>query len=185
MPTPPGQSVLRLRVVLDGVQPMVWRRLLIPGRARLDQVHSMFQAAMGWQDSHLHCFRIGDSLFGMQADDYPDDELDETSVTLTVALGDASEFSYEYDFGDGWEHTVEVEDRSQLPLRLRFGVCVAGENACPPEDCGGAPGYVGLLAVLAQPNDEEHDDLLEWLGGTFDPTQFDLAVANARLQSVR
>ena len=177
--------MLQLRIVLDGIEPVVWRRLLVPGSVRLNKLHLMLQAAMGWENSHLHCFRIGESLFGTQFDDYPDNELDEKSVTVLQAVADVPLFAYEYDFGDSWDHAVHVEDFWRLPIGLRHGVCVAGENACPPEDCGGAPGYAHLLAVLAQPDHEEHEHLLEWVGGDFDPEEFDLALVNARLQALR
>lgn len=182
---PPGQPVLQLRVVLDAVEPVVWRRVLVPGNVRLDKLHRMIQAAMGWTDSHLHSFRVGDQLFGMQFDEYPEDELDEKSVTVLQAFGDSPLVAYEYDFGDSWLHAVHVEDFWRMPIGLRFGVCIAGENACPPEDCGGAPGYVHLLRVLADPDHEEHEPLLKWLDGDFDPEVFDVALANARLQAVR
>jgi len=177
--------VVQLRIVLDAVEPVVWRRVLVPGSVRLDKLHRMLQAAMGWQDSHLHSFRIGDQLFGMQFDDYPDDEVDEKSVTVAQALAGGPLLAYEYDFGDSWLHAVHVEDFSRLPIGLRFGVCIAGENACPSEDCGGAPGYAHLLRVLDDPGHEEHEQLLKWLGGDFDPEEFDIALANARLQAVR
>ena len=97
----------------------------------------------------------------MHADDYSDDELDEAETTLLRALGDERRFSYEYDFGDGWEHEVVVEAASQAPRALKLAVCLGGENNCPPEDCGGTPGYADLLTVLADPSHEEHADLAE------------------------
>jgi len=178
-------SVLQLRVTLEDVDPPVWRRLLVPGSVRLDKLHRMLQAAMGWGDSHLHCFQIGESRFGMQADDYPEDELDETDVTVVAAIGEATRFSYEYDFGDGWDHEVLVERRWRMAIGLKFGVCLDGANACPPEDCGGSGGYARLLEVLADPNHEEHEELAGWVGGRFDASEFDVGLANALLQTVR
>jgi hypothetical protein len=177
--------VLQLRVVLDEVEPVVWRRVLVPGSVRLDKLHRILQATMGWEDSHLHSFRVGDQLFGMQFDDYPDEELDEKSVTVIQAFGDSTLMAYEYDFGDSWLHGVHVEDCWRMPVGLRFGVCLSGENACPPEDCGGVSGYSHMLGVLAEQDHEEYESLLEWLGGDFDPEAFDIALANARLQRVR
>ncbi len=121
----------------------------------------------------------------MQLDDYPEDELDEAEATVLGAIGDERRFSYEYDFGDGWEHEVVVEAVTRAPRGLKFAVCLDGENNCPPEDCGGAPGYADLLEVLADPSHEEHADLTAWLGGPFDPTSFDLAATNVALQQVR
>ena len=93
---------------LDEVVPRVWRCLLLPGTVRLAKLHRILQAAMGWEDCHLHAFDVADRRYGMLLDDHPDDELDEASVTVVTALGDATTFTYTYDFGDGWEHHVVV-----------------------------------------------------------------------------
>jgi hypothetical protein len=180
-----GQTVFQLRITLADVEPAVWRQLLVPGDIRLDKLHRTLQAAMGWQDSHLHNFRIGGVMYGMQADDYPDEELDEKSVTAAEALGEERRFVYEYDYGDGWEHEIAVEDERPISVSLKAPVCLNGENACPPEDCGGPYGYSHLLRVLADPHHEEHAHLVAWSGGPIDPTAFDLALVNAKLQSLR
>ena len=185
MPPLPSHPVVQLRVSLDSVEPPVWRRLLVPGSVRLDKLHRMLQGAMGWEDSHLHCFEIGGVRFGPQFDDYPEDEEDEKSGTVMRAFDRVDRGVYEYDFGDGWEHELVVEARSRSPIGLKFGVCLDGENACPPEDCGGPGGYADLLSVLTDPAHEEHGFFLDWVGGPIDPAEFDLALANARLQAVR
>ena len=109
-PVPPGQPVFRLRIQLEDVHPPVWRRLLVPGSVRLAKLHGMFQAALGWTDSHLHCFNIGSELYGMHFEDWVEDEIDEKDVTVLHALRDQRRFSYDYDFGDSWTHEVTVED---------------------------------------------------------------------------
>jgi hypothetical protein len=167
------------------VAPEVWRRVLVPGSVRLDKLHRMIQAAMGWEDCHLHSFFIGDDRWGMQFDDMADYELDEKSVTVLSAIGDAEAFVYEYDFGDSWRHDVVVEARWRMPIGLKFGVCLAGENACPLEDVGGPPGYEMLLQVLADSSHEDYEHLRGWAGGPVDPREFDLGLANARLHAVR
>jgi hypothetical protein len=177
--------VFRLLVTLDDVAPAVWRRLLVPGGVPLGKLHDMFQVAMGWTDSHLHKFAIGDQSFGPHLDEYPEDEIDENEVSVARAIGDLRRFSYEYDFGDSWEHDVVVEDQTRSRWALRYAVCLDGQNACPPEDCGGPGGYAELLNVLADMNHEDYDELTAWLGGPFDATTFDLAAVNAALQHVR
>lgn len=177
--------MFQLRLTLEDVTPTVWRRLLVPGSVRLNKLHSMFQAAMGWEGYHLHCFEIGEARFGMHFDDFPEDELDEKEVTVLRAIGAARRFFYEYDFGDGWRHEVVVESLSRLPRGLKFGVCIDGQNACPPEDCGGPSGYADLLDVLADPAHDEYEHMRGWVGGPFDASEFDVAFANARLQSAR
>jgi len=181
----PAQSVLQLRVALCEVEPTVWRRLLVPGTVNLNKLHLMLQAAMGWEDSHLHAFEIGESRYGMQFDDFPPDELDESAVTMENAISDTDRFTYEYDFGDSWTHEIVVEDRWQSPVGLKFAVCVDGANRCPPENCGGAGGYELLLEALADPTHPQHNELAEWIPEPIDPTEFDLAFTNARLQAVR
>lgn len=103
--------MFQLRVSLEEVRPVIWRRLLVPGGVRLPRFHEMLQAALGWTDSHLHQFRIGGALWGMRFEDWPDEEQDEATVTVTGAVGATRRFFYDYDFGDGWEHEVVVEDR--------------------------------------------------------------------------
>jgi len=178
--------VFQLRIRLEDIDPPVWRRILVPGGAKLSKLHDIFQAAMGWTNSHLHSFTIDGKLYGMQFDDYPEDELDETECTVSIALrGGLRRFSYEYDFGDSWTHEVVVEDVSWAPYVLKHGVCLDGGGACPPEDVGGPHGYQQFLEALADPLHEEHDSYLVWVGYKFDAEQFDLAAANAALQRVR
>lgn len=181
----PAQSVFRLRIRLEEVAPPVWRRLLVPGTVRLAKLHDMFQAAMGWTNAHLHSFTIDGQRYGMQIDDYPEGEIDEKEVTVRQAFRDQRRFSYQYDFGDNWTHDVVVEESVRLPIGLKFAVCLDGENACPPENCGGAGGYKWMLEVLTDPSHEEFDHYRKWVGGSFDPMAFDLAAANAILQRVR
>jgi len=185
VPTPPGKGVFQLRITLVDVEPTVWRRILMPAAVRVAKLHDIFQAAMGWTNSHLHSFEIGGAGYGMHFEDFPEDEIDEKQVTVLRAVGEHRRFSYEYDFGDSWEHEVVVEDFVRIPLGLKHAVCVDGQNACPPEDCGGAGGYAELLEVLANPEHEEHAHFMSWVGGTFDATFFDLAGVNVALQHVR
>ncbi len=118
-------------------------------------------------------------------DDYPEEEIDEKSVSVLQALRDERRFTYEYDFGDSWEHDVVIEALTRSTVGLKFGVCIDGQNACPPEDVGGAGGYQAFLVAIADPEDDEHDHFLEWVGGSFDATEFDLATVNAALQRIR
>ncbi len=133
MPVPPGQVVVQLRVTLEDIRPVIWRRLLVPGGVRLPRFHRMLQVAMGWTDSHLHQFGIGERLWGMQFEDHPGDEMDEETVTVTGAISGVRRFFYDYDFGDGWSHEVVVEDVARLDRGLKHAVCLDGQRACPPD----------------------------------------------------
>lgn len=159
--------------------------MLVPGSARMSRLSEMLLAGMGWTNSHLHQFRVGDHLYGMHVEDWPEDEIDEKGVTILQALHEHQQSRYEYDFGDGWEHTVLIEELTWPHLGLRFAVVLDGDNACPPEDVGGPFGYVEFLEALADPDHEEHNSYLDWAGGPFDPAAFDVAEANARCQKVR
>jgi hypothetical protein len=176
--------VFQLRIALEGVDPPVWRRLLVPGSVRLGRLHGIFQVAMGWDDSHLHRFRIDGDVYGGGFFGDEEGEIDGAKVSVGQALQGHWHFFYDYDFGDAWIHVVDVEDLRGLPLGLKFAVCLGGENACPPEDCGGTGGYASLLAAVEDSSHDEHECLLEWVGGGFDPARFDVAEINAALQHV-
>jgi hypothetical protein len=178
----PGDPVLQLKITLAGVaDPPVWRRLLVPAAIRLDRLHQVIQAAMGWEDYHLHAFSNGRVRYGR-----PDPELrlrDEREATLDDLVPDkGGRACYLYDFGDDWEHELLVEERLAAEVGMAYPVCMAGEGACPPEDCGGPWGYEHLREVLADPTSDEHEDMLAWLGldkgNDFDPHRFDLNQVN-------
>jgi hypothetical protein len=180
------QAVFQLRIQLEEVHPTIWRRMLVPGGVRLAKLHDFFQAAMGWTNSHLHSFTIGDRLYGSHFDEYPEEELDEHEHTVLQALrGGVRRFGYQYDFGDDWQHEVTVEATTWSQLALKYAVCLDGQNACPPEDVGGPYGYQQFLEALSDPLHEEHDSYLVWMGYKFDASEFSLATANAALQRVR
>ncbi|MGH8988475.1 MAG: plasmid pRiA4b ORF-3 family protein [Acidimicrobiales bacterium] len=162
----------RLRVTMREVEPTVVRVLDVPEGVLLPELHDLLQAALGWTDSHLHQFVADGICYGMPDLDGPDDELDESGVTLR-ALPDR--FDYLYDFGDGWEHEVVVVG----PGGDRPGV-VAGEAACPPEDVGGPHGYAEFRQVMADPEHLERDRLRTWAGRWHDG--FDLDAADLLLR---
>jgi hypothetical protein len=164
---PPDPASLVLRIELDGVTPRVWRRVAIPSNTPLDIVHVMFQNAMGWYDEHMYAFEAGGQTF---IDPRSDSGLatadDERLVSIATDRG--ATFSYVYDFGDEWTHTVTVEEIRPGGPDNRFTV-LDGEGACPPEDSGGAARYQYLLDALADPSHPDHDDAVERLGADFDP----------------
>lgn len=173
----------QLLVELEWVQPKVWRRLLVPTTIDLPLLHATLLFGMGWQGGHLHEFVMGRDNYGPM--DMADLEhiADEEGVTLRDALGAKKTFTYVYDYGDDWRHKVKVEKVVTLDVPIERGVCIDGENACPPEDVGGPPGYEEFLAALADPEHPEHWDLKEWIGGSFDPAAFSVDEVNERLNS--
>jgi hypothetical protein len=172
-----GDPILQVKISLLGVSdPPVWRRLLVPADIRLDRLHGVIQATMGWEDYHMHVFVDGARRYGLA-----DRELghqDEREVTLSRLLKRARErIRYTYDFGDDWEHEILLEGVLTAEPDVRYPLCLAGKGACPPEDCGGVWGYQDLRDALAYPAHERHEEMLEWLGlqtaAEFDPARFD------------
>jgi len=186
-PAPPPPTRHQLLVTLSDSDPLVWRRLAVPPTITLAKLHRILQATLGWTDSHLHQFVIGDAIYGdpdLLVDDPPQES------TRRARLGQAAPavgatLRYEYDFGDGWDHLLVVERLLWPDLDAQDAVCLAGGGACPPEDCGGIGGYADLLATLRRGRGQEYRDMLAWLGGSFDPTAFDLAATNRALRRLR
>ena len=164
-------NVLQLKIILMGSRPPIWRSLLIPGDENFFFLHVAIQDAFGWTDSHLHQFHTADPY--RQRGEYeqigfPVPEMDLTDSRKTK-LSDRlrkpkDKIWYEYDFGDSWIHKITVEKIAVSDPKMKYPHLADGANACPPEDCGGIGGYGHLLEVLANPKDEEHEDMLEWLG---------------------
>jgi len=173
-----------LRIQLNDVDPVIWRRLLVPGSVRMAKLANILIAGMGWTNSHLHAFRVGEKRYGMNFDEYPEGEIDEKSVTVLQSLRDERRFSFDYDFGDSWEHEVVIEELTWTFFGLKYAVCIDGANACPPEDVGGTGGYAYFLEAINDPEHEEFDDYTAWIDGSFDPSEFDLGEVNAMLQKV-
>src|SRR5262249_31300095 len=126
---------------------------------RLDRLHTVIQLVMGWTNSHLHQFTVDQTRYGVPDPDFGG-ILNEKQYTLRdLAPAAKKKFIYEYDFGDSWYHEVKVEKALPADPNFKHPVCLAGENAGPPEDCGGIPGYYRLLEVLADPKNPEYQEM--------------------------
>ncbi|HEY0696381.1 MAG TPA: plasmid pRiA4b ORF-3 family protein [Micromonospora sp.] len=176
------RQIFQLKLSLLDVRPLTWRRVLVPGGYTLDRLHRIFQHAMGWWDCHLHSFDIGGVQYGEPDPDGELDLRDELDTRLDRVATKGHHFGYTYDFGDWWEHQVDVEDIVDADPFQRYPICVDGASACPPEDVGGPGGYHLMLAALVDPDHPEHDRMREWLGRPFDPTAFDPAAATTLLR---
>ncbi len=186
-PAPPPPTRHQLLVTLSDSDPLVWRRLAVPGTITLAQLHRVLQAALGWTDSHLHEFVAGETSYGdpdLLLDDPPQASTRQARLEQ-VAPAVGAVIRYAYDFGDGWDHLIVVERLLWGAPEAKGAVCLAGGGAYPPEDCGGLGGYTDLLATLRRGRGEEYRDLLAWLGGPFDPGAFDLAATNRALRRLR
>ena len=168
-----GVTTTRVQIRLREVQPTVVRVIDVPACTTLTELHDLLQVALGWTDSHLHRFVTDEASYGAPDDDRWDQE-DTRRDEAGVPLRDLpARFQYLYDFGDYWNHDIEILGRGgEQPG------CVYGEGPCPPEDCGGPHGYAHLRAVLGDPTDPEHDEMRRWAGELpdFDHATADLLV---------
>ena len=185
--TPLLDQALTLLISLRGVQPEIWREIVVPGSLDLSELSWVLLDTMGWEGYHLHVYDIGGELYGdMDSDDAEDsDFLDEADLKLSdVVKAVGHGFRYDYDFGDGWEHdvTLTVIDPDDY---LVVPGCMAGARACPPEDCGGPDGYAHLLEVLADPTHREHAELSAWAPEGFDSEWFRTDDVNSVLLNPR
>jgi len=185
MPALASKTVFQLRISLKDYVPVIWRRLLVPGGITLAKLHLMIQAAMGWEDYHLRCFEIDGVRYGIPDPEFDMMDVDDESVRVADLIGPRSRFDYEYDFGDSWHHEVVVEDVTPVDLVLKFGVCLDGQRACPPEDVGGVYMFATVLEAIRDPEHAESPEYLHWLPPGFDPEAFNLGAINASLQRIR
>ena len=174
-------EIYQLKVTLLGSRPPIWRQLLVPADLTLAQLHDVLQVAMGWQDGHLHEFRAGGRRFGPPD---PEDQFmaedvgDERKVRVFGLFGrTGAKALYTYDFGDTWEHSIVLEKRLPAAPNMIYPICTDGQLACPPEDCGGIPGFYDLLDALRDPT-QEHQELRDWVGGDYDPEVFSIEAVN-------
>ncbi|MFC7737581.1 plasmid pRiA4b ORF-3 family protein [Roseomonas sp. GCM10028921] len=170
-------SIARLKITLDEVKPAVLRRVEVPLSIRLDRLHLVFQAAMGWTNSHLYEIRARDVGWGIPDPDWGEGPLDARKARLLDVIEDtgAKTLRYLYDFGDGWEHTVKIERFMDAVPGLTYPLLIDAVGRCPPEDVGGPWGYAEFLEAVADPRHENHAEMIEWAGGPFDPNKIDIA----------
>lgn len=179
-----AQEIYQLKITLKRSKPPIWRRVQVRSEITLARLHDVIQIAMGWTDSHLHQFLVHGEAYSQP--DFEMDELnpevsDENNVPLWRLVGLRDSFVYEYDFGDDWEHVIVVEKVLPVGEGILYPRCLAGKRACPPEDVGGIWGYQDFLIAINNPTHPEHREMLEWVGGAFDPAAFDLADVNLGL----
>jgi hypothetical protein len=177
--------IYQVKITLKHSKPLIWRRLLISSETTLAQLHDIIQTAMGWYDSHLHVFNIHDERYSIPHDEdhlLELDARDSRRMKLSKLISTEGEkFTYEYDFGDFWEHVIQIEKILPPDPKQKLPVCIKGERACPPEDVGGVWGYDTFLEAIKDPKHPEHKMYIEWIDGEFDPEAFDLDAINRML----
>lgn len=178
---PFGPTVHVLRIQLRHIEPPIWRTFAVASDTKLPKFNRILHAVMGWEGYHLHMFNVAEISFG-EKDEDADYVIPERNITVQQILPrPGSALRWDYDFGDGWEHDVVVESIDEPRPEARYPICTGGERACPPEDCGGVPGFADLLEAIGDPAHPEHDELVAWTPDGFDPAVFDMVAANRRL----
>jgi hypothetical protein len=174
----PG-TVYQFKITLLDTKPPIWRRIQVQD-GTLDKLHEHIQTAMGWTNSHLHHFRVGEQRYGdplLMAENFEDMKYeDSTTMKLSDIIPGGRRrfrFLYEYDFGDSWHHEVLFEKQVEAEAGQKYPLCLAGARACPPEDVGGTWGYADFVEAIQNEDNEQHDEKLAWVGGSFDPEAFD------------
>lgn len=181
---------LEISIRLCGIKPPIYRRVVIPGEIDLYELHKVIQIAMGWFDCHLHMFVKDGRRLSLPAkdkgwDDFGNTDLDERQFLVKDMLqkGKRGKLLYIYDFGDNWQHEIILE--AVVPIRSSTVMLLTGTYACPPEDVGGVPGYENFLEAIRDPRHPEHEEMLEWIGGAFDPEEFDAKACETELAALK
>ena len=184
------ETIARLRITLSDIEPEIWRVVDVPVEARLKMVHDIIQAAMGWQDYHLWEFEADERRYGLPDCEWPDDTLTAAKNTKLMTLIDRGirQFDYTYDMGDDWHHTIVIEAVGPGQSDTKYPRYIDGARRCPPEDCGGTPGFENFLDAIANPKHEDHAELIEWYdacyGGSYNPETIDELVTKRRVGAI-
>jgi hypothetical protein len=171
------EPIARIRISLQETSPKIWRRLDVPLSTSLLALHDIIQIAMGWTDSHLFAFHVGDRQYGVPHPEYDmggPRVFHAKSMHLKTLVGRGIDrFVYEYDFGDSWRHDILIEEcMDGLPDR-DYPFFIGGEGRCPPEDVGGISGFEEFLEAVRKPRHPEHRRMLAWYGRPYDPADID------------
>jgi hypothetical protein len=172
-----NEPVVRIRIELEGTDPQVWRSVDVPLSSTLTALHDIIQVTMRWQGAHMFEFVVGDQVYG---EPYPDDSawdrkvLQAKSIRLkTLVERGVDRFLYVYDFGDNWRHHIILDSVRQGEDHTDYPAFVGGARRAPPDDVGGISGFEAFLEAVIDPRHEDHDQMLKWSDGSFDPEDID------------
>lgn len=176
-------EIATLRIELKDTDPLIWRVVEVPTSITLKVLHDIVQAAMGWFDCHLWEMAIHGQTYGLPMDEdwgtAPRKVASRTRLRDVIAPG-RPQIHYAYDFGDYWEHSLIISDVRAGDRSTAYPRFLAGEGNCPPEDCGGIPGFYEMLEARADPEHPDHADVIEWLDD-YDPNELDVLPINSIL----
>ena len=178
-------AIYQFKVTLKESHPPIWRRIQVPD-CTLGELHEVLQVVMGWEDCHLHQFIVNrEVLWGSHV---TTTSIWRSRTRMDISLSEiytgknTPRFIYEYDFGDSWQHEILLEKILEPEPNVTYPRCIEGARACPPEDVGGIWGYAEFLEAISDPNHADHDEMLEWIGGEFDPEKFSVDEVNKELE---
>lgn len=179
--------IARVHIALADISPPIWRRIEIGLAATLQDLHDAIQAVMPWEDCHLFEFEAGDAIYGV-----PDPEMEPEPTVCDVAetrLADLTaagvrQFTYRYDFGDGWEHLITIETTEEAKPKTLYPRYLEGARRAPPEDIGGVDGFADFLKILAKGPKAAREEALDWVGGEYDPAEVDEDEIAANLEEI-
>ena len=166
-------AIAVLRIELQDIEPLIWRRVAVSISTNLKAVHGVIQAVMGWLDCHLWEFEASGRKYSLLIPNDPEwnqriTDAAATKLSSLVADG-VMDMTYVYDMGDNWQHRIGVEKLMPANPGTQYPRFLGGERRCPPEDCGGVPGYYEFLDNIASKQSKNRKAVLDWYGGPYDP----------------
>lgn len=181
-------KVYQVKLTLKHITPPIWRRILIHPEITLKRFHQIIQKLLGWYDYHLYQFRAKEQIFSPPGEEM--DLLARRPQSVNVPISwlvsyNVKSFTYEYDFGDGWEINVRLEKVLEKPDFAGAAICIGGERAGPLEDSGGPFGYMEKLEIMRHPDHEEYAELAEWMPQNYDADRFDIISVNKALGKLK
>ena len=188
----------QIKISLVDIEPLIWRRIIVPSNITFFKLHKIIQAAFDWQDYHLFNFDFGDTVVCLPDPEYAPgelygagvEELNAKKTKIDQLFTEGKTFIYEYDLGDSWKHEIVIEEILESDQDVKYSRCIEGERHRPPEDVGGISGYENFLEAINNPNHPEYDDMLIWAekdtgGRKFDPEYFYLNEVNRALMKIK
>ncbi|MBK8983479.1 MAG: plasmid pRiA4b ORF-3 family protein [Ignavibacteria bacterium] len=178
-------KILQFKITLKGSNPKIWRRFQTEDNLMFRDLHYLIQAIMGWENDHLYQFIFEEDRYIGDPEMHEGDDISDDKETELSEIFNAPKtiIIYEYDFGDGWEHELVLENILEKNPEQHYPVCLAGELNCPPEDCGGIYGFYDMLNILKDEKHPDHEEIKEWMGEDYDPDLFDIERVNKFLSS--
>ncbi|MBP7846174.1 MAG: plasmid pRiA4b ORF-3 family protein [Candidatus Pacebacteria bacterium] len=189
------QKIYQFKITLEEIKPSIWRRIQVLEAYTFWDLHVAITDAMGWLDYHLHQFDIQNPKsgkkdeIGIPHEEYENNTLPGWKIPIASYFSlENKKANYLYDFGDSWRHKILLEKILPQEIDSQYPICIAGERACPPEDCGGVGGYENLLEIIKDKKHEEYKRKMKWLGGSYNPEKFvlqDVYFANPKERWIR